>query len=83
MMPPWQKRRVRGDNLPLVPLPHPCPGMRDSRLDRTTPVAANGKVARSWRVRKIKAVLGRRHHVEMAALLARWDAWLAANGRKS
>jgi len=78
MMPPWQKRRARVGNLPLVPHPHPGPGMRDSRLDRTTPVAANGKVARSWRVRRIKAVLGRRHHAEMAALLAKWDAYLAS-----
>jgi hypothetical protein len=72
-----------GGNLPLVPLPHPGPGMRDSRLDRTTPVAANGKVARSWRVRRIKAVLGKRDKAEMAALLRRWDRYLATNGQES
>ena len=57
--------------------------MRDSRLDRTTPVAANGKVAKSWRVRRIKAVLGKRDKAEMAALLRRWDRYLATNGQES
>jgi hypothetical protein len=56
--------------------------MRDSRLDRTTPVAANGKVAKSWRVRRIKAVLGKRDRLEMARILGLWDAYLASKERE-
>jgi len=71
-----------GRKLRLIPLPSPGPGMRDSRLDRTTPVAANGKVAKSWRVRRIKAVLGKRDRLEMARILGLWDAYLASKERE-
>jgi hypothetical protein len=52
--------------------------MRDSRLDRTTPVRANGKVAKSWRKRRVLTVLAKQNKAEMAPVLAYWDAYLAS-----
>jgi hypothetical protein len=49
---------------------------RQRAIDRALSVRAGKRRAYGWRVRRIKAVLGRRDKAEMAALLARWDRYL-------
>jgi len=55
---------------------------RQRAIDRALSVRAGKRRAYGWRVRRIKAVLGRRNQTEMAALLARWERYLATNGHE-
>jgi hypothetical protein len=64
----------------LVPQRILVRGEPGSRIWLARAVLANGKVARTWRVRRIKIVLGKRDRREMARVLERWDLWLAENG---
>ena len=54
--------------------------MRGKRIGDALEVHANGKVAGGWRKRRVRIVLEKRDKREMAALLERWDAWLASRG---
>jgi hypothetical protein len=54
---------------------------RQRAIDRALSVRAGKRRAYGWRVRRIKAVLGRRDAAEMNDLLHRWDGLLAEKGR--
>ena len=51
-------------------------------IERATEVRASGRRAKRWRARRIRIVLSKRDKLEMATL-ARWDWYLATNGRES
>jgi hypothetical protein len=54
---------------------------RQRAIDRAQSVRAGKRRAYGWRKRRVEAVLGRRNHREMSELLAKWDEFLARNGR--
>jgi hypothetical protein len=57
----------------------------DSRwraVRRARRVRANGRVARGWRVTRVKDVLRRQNQEEMVDLLKKWDAWVSRNRRE-
>jgi len=47
-------------------------------IEQATAVRASGRQAKRWRARRIRIVLGKRDRAEMAALLSKWNAWLAS-----
>ena len=52
-------------------------------IEKATAVRTSGRRAKRWRARRIKIVLGKRDKAEMAALLARWDRYLATKGQEN
>jgi hypothetical protein len=52
-------------------------------IEKATAVRASGRRAKRWRARRIRIVLGKRDKAEMAALLARWDRYLATKGQEN
>ena len=52
-------------------------------IEQARGVRASGRRAKRWRARRIRIVLGKRDKAEMAALLRRWDRYLATNGQES
>lgn len=55
--------------------------MRSKPIEKAVMVLANGKVARGWRKRRVRVVLGKRGKREMKALLERWDRLLEGSDR--
>ena len=47
-------------------------------IEQATAVRASGRRAKGWRSRRVRIVLGKRDKAEMAALLTRWDRYLAS-----
>jgi hypothetical protein len=56
--------------------------MRGKKISQAIDVHSNGREATGWRKRRVRIVLEKRGKREMAALLERWDAWLASRERE-